>query len=465
MKIHYLIVGFIISSLCFNAFAAKVYTPADAKSLGIEKDLGRDERIKQHEENIKRILDERRKRREEELQKQREEEAKKNAAKSPQQPAQIQQGAKPGQPSQPAQQAKSDFQVQGPAEVSTKTNAILYILPLDIDKLIGETFVSWVNVFNESNVFIDELNLNISYDPNYLKPLKIYDSTISSKLKSKPDFKINQESGNICYKAKLKNPDALRGDPILKIMWETKKTTDFTEISFNFDKENKTYLKHLGKDVLGNQNLKTDGVIPASVMISQTDQKITRKREGNYNESFIDSPVITNNKGKIKLELKSDRQAFKAGEEAVIDVVLQNPNAVYFDSMKLWIKFDPNKFEAVDWDTNNWIKTGINAYDGFARKTYPFDFHKRNVINNEKGEIDYRMGISTVELMPSGTFLKLKFNIKEKAFLKDIYIMRAGTYEVPNTSLTFLGKEIIDKSMFAKKNDFEKEYETAQINN
>lgn len=448
MKIKIILMFFMLSLLNIKVFAVKIYTPQDGVKLGIQPDTGREERLKRHEEEKRKILEERRKAREEELAKQREEAAKaaqaKAAAQNPSQPPQAQKQA-------PAQPQSTTFQTSGSAESTSKNNSVLYLLPLDIEKKVGEAFVTWIELSNESNAQFDEIKIFLSFDPNYVKPIKIFDSSISNKLNAPPIFKIDNQTGEINYEAKLKNPDSLKNIPILKIIWATVKITNYTEIDFLFQKNKRTGLYLKGKNLLGNPNLNTDGTIPASIIISDEKTEVLRKREGEYYQGFTEDVSYVNTSGKVSIELTSAKKVFSPGEEVVVDVVLKNPDSVFFDSLKLWVKFDPAKLEAIDWDNNNWIKTGLNSYDGFARKQYPFDFHKRNYINNDSGEIDYRMGLSSMITLPSGTFLKIKFKAKDTASLKDIYVNRAGKREVPNTSFTFLGKEMLDTKIFKEK--------------
>lgn len=432
-----------------NANAAKRYTPADAKALGIESESpgAREERLKRHEERIKTILEERRQKREEELRKKREEAAQKaeetkdfKGEKPLPDPRLNQATAKPVEPaSAPA------------ADISNKNYPILYFNPLDAEVKKGEVFVSWVKLFNEGSSVFDEMKLTISYDPGFLKPIKVYDSKIKQFLKEPAVFNIDKNAGLISYNALLSSPQSFRDEPIIKIAWEALKSTEYTEVNYVFEDENRnTGFYKDKKNILGNSNLKTDGVIPSSIRIVDENQKVTRKREGEYYEGFTEYTDSSNETSKATLEIVSPKKEFKQGETIEIGVKLNNPDSIAFDSLNLWIRFNPENLEAVDWDTKNWIKAGLNAYDGFARKQFPFDFHKKNLINNSKGEIDYQMGVSNRIVFPSGEFLKIKFKVKENCSTKDIFFERQKKGDKPNTMITRLGKNVLDKSTFKK---------------
>lgn len=437
-----------------SAYAVKNYTLDDLVKMGVQpmSQSERDERIKQHEEKIKKILDERRQQREEKVKKDREE-AEKNARAAnpkPVQPGDIVTDNAAGKASQGNQ--KTAANTQGGYETGNENNMILYIMPLDIEKNIGDVFVTWVNVFNEAAITIDEIKIALSYDPSVLNPAKIFDTSIRPMIKGEPVFEVNNASGTIYYAAKFKRPEVIRTEPLLKIIWETKKAVDYSEIDFSFDKKRPTALLSGGKDVLGSHNIKMDGVIAGSLMVVDENAKETRNRKGEYYEGYSDDVNTINIKGKVSLSLKSDKKFFKEGDEVVVDVNLSNPNNVTFDNLNIWMKFDPSKLQVVDWDSGNWIKSGVNVYDALSKRQYPFDFHKRNYVNNENGEIDYRMGISEIKSFPSGTLFKVKFAVKKTASIEDIYFVRAGKTDMPNTTLTCLGHDVLDKKTFTTKN-------------
>ena len=111
----------------------------------------------------------------------------------------------------------------------------------------------------------------------------------------------------------------------------------------------------------------------------------------------------------MTMYLSPSSQAVGVGDTFDLEVGLNNPDSIAFDTLSFWITFDPTKLAVQDTDTDNWINTGINVLDGLYHTTYPFNVHFQNSADNTSGDILYNEGILPSTLSGSGTFARITF--------------------------------------------------------
>lgn len=385
--------------------------------------LSREERIKRQEEHLRTIIEERRKRQEE--QRQRElEEARRRASRQ----------------SRPVARAPA-LPVILPSET---TEIILYFDPYDTLVKIGDQFVTDLRIKNEGKQPIDHVRLVIHYDPKYIEPITVYDTYLRPLLTSPPTFLAKEDIGMLVYEGQLATPQVLGARPLVTILWRALKEVSYSPISFLFD-EPSTELTCKDKDCLGSSYDPSDGVIPASVTVVKERPQLARaQRVSNYyglSAGLVDQP-----EGTLHLRLSSEKKSVEIGDEFIVNVHVDNPSSLMFDSVHLLIQFDPTRLEVIDWDRGNWIRRGVNINDHIAHQIYPFDYHIKNAVDNQQGTIDYRMGLSENRVLPSGILAQIRFRAKAAAQLTDIAFARNEWNRVPTTDITYLGESVLDSA-------------------
>lgn len=395
------------------------------EELADDPSLPREERIQRHRQKLALIL-ERRRKQEEEQRRQKEQEEK-------------------GQPTavvpQPPSQPTPSIETYKPAE---KIGAIIYLDPLSIQVLEGENFLTQIVYEDYKEQPIDEIHFVIKYDKRYLLPVKVFDYPVHNLLDGPPRFNVNPVQGIIEYGGKFKTPKRLASrSTLIIILWKALRQTQSTEIGFKTG-EGFTRILSRGVDYLGTNYEENDGVIPATVGIQPktlTPEKALRTLEPIApNESY--SGILG-----VGLKLVCSRQYVAPEEEFEVDVVLINPEGALLDDISVFIKFNPAKLEVVDYDKKNWIKRGVNIYDGFAHENYPFDFHKANTVDNEKGTIHYWMGLSQPQALPTGTFAKIKFRARKEASTSaSIFFDYSPKNDQPTTDARYFGTSLLDKN-------------------
>jgi hypothetical protein len=420
MKRAWLIIGsalIVLSVWCLWSFPARAITQEELSRMS------RDERIKRQEERLRQIIEERRQQQEEERRRRLEETQRGAAAQS-----------------RPITRAPAPLIVL-PTEVSEIT---LYFDPYDTLVNVGERFVTDVRITNAASKPIDIICLAIQYDPQYIQPIAVYDTYLRPLLASPPEFETDEDTGRLFYGGRLRNAQPAPSRPLVKIVWQALAETSYSSIDFLFD-EHGTSLSHEGKDILGTSYDPNDGVIPASVTITKETSGLAKLPHAS---NYYGAPAeqIEQLKRTVRLRLSSKKKQVDIGEEFVVNVHVDNPGAILFDNVHLFIKFDPTKLEVVDWDRGNWIRRGVNINDRIAHRIYPFDYHVKNAADNQTGTIDYRMGLSENRPLPSGILAQIKFRAKAPAFLTDIAFARNEWNRPPTTDITYLGVSVLDST-------------------
>ncbi|MCB2154339.1 hypothetical protein KQI84_05595 [bacterium] len=375
----------------------------------------REERIKEHEERVRKIIEERRQQRlEQERQRQ------------------LEEVENRGQP-QPDQPKPEEQQAEEPAQEEPRFGTVLlYVLfyeadtdTMELDTVVteGDRFLSEVRLQNDNSVPFDRVRLALKYDKRFIKPLRVFDDELRPFLQGDPIFKVNQRDSILIYDARFKAPRFTKQVPVLKIVWEAIRPTEHTGLDFEFASGETEQAIHTGvyqsdRNILGDESDPLDGVLGGSVLVMRkpSDNALSSKTEilqgkkEELRELYLGS-VGANQQAGIALEGPS--KPIVVGETFDVDVVLNNPDGAIIDTLRFFIHFNPDLLEVVDSDKGNWIKRGINVLDGPFRSDYPFDFHKRNEADNVRGLINYSMALGDSLALPTGTFARIRFRARQ----------------------------------------------------
>jgi hypothetical protein len=431
-----LLAFFLTIVLCFPLFVS-----AQTDTSGQRPMTEREKQILEHERRIQAILDQRKKEREAQqqrlLEEKRQEEsmqkARQQAAAAPRAPATLSRTAVPRAPApgKPVQFARTGL-----------STVILYIDPLDATVKEGDQFASDVRLYAEGTFSCDSLAISLSYDRNCIEPVRVYDYALRPLVIGDPDFSVDQSVGTIHYAAKFKKPEALGKEPLLTILWRARSAAEFTTVHFLFGTDG-TRLDLNGTDQLGTALSPEDGTISASVTILPKAPLRGKVLPPTTDLALTFSGDWDNMLGKVNLRLQGPARQVKIHEVFFVDVMLTNPYQIPCDNVSLWVRFDPDKLEVLDYDRRNWISLGTNILDGFAHESFPFNYHKRNEADNLHGEIFYDMGLSSPLPLPSGAFARIKFRAKAPADSTDIWLARSRNNSFPTSDVAYLGQSLL----------------------
>ncbi len=334
---------------------------------------------------------------------------------------------------------------------------ILFFDPSDITVVKDEKFITSVIIINPKLKPFSEIDINIKYNPEFVKFLGIGDKSwiYSVPLKDNLSAKINPAKGIINIRARLKDKLANDEQKILMIQWQALDYVSHEELFFITEGENRTKISDGGIDILGDPTKPDDGFINAGVQVLS--EKVIEIEEGESEEELEDEekiamdlifdnmPISDEQKFKdASLFLASPQKPVKVGDVFPMDVYLINPNRSPIDQIDLYIIFDKEYLNVEDYDEDNWITLGTNILDGKYHETFPFDYHIENEADNKTGTIKYKVGISNPDMLPKkGKFATIYFKaIKPNPGAKVKFITTPAK-KMPSTALKYMGHNLL----------------------
>jgi len=320
------------------------------------------------------------------------------------------------------------------------SEGIVYFQPFQVLTRTGDDFKTDVLVFNSSGKAFDELELGLKYDPLVVVPEEVNDAPIY-RLVQGSELQVNRSKGEIRYSAKLRSGILQTTATLLTLRWRALNPVLYSELGFLAGKGG-TRIGKGGGNILGfyAAGERTGGTLPAFLVVAPRDNS-PRKLIPPLSET-----ALARIDERVELHLEAASETVAKGEEWVVGLMLRNDAGLPFNDLHARILFDPNKLQVVDWHQGNWIREGINIWDGFAHAAYPFDVFESNLANNETGEIRYHVGSQLARYYPSGEFARIKFKALANASLNDVWFdfqdpARSGGATL--TDVSFLGSSVM----------------------
>lgn len=430
-----------------RAFSQDPAPPAEDRAMT------RDERLRQHREDIRKIIQERR-----ELQAQAAEPREPGAPPGEGVPPAISVAPEPATrgaapqpaesrpaPSRPGEEAAAP---SAASDIATPAGCILMVTPLDNIVMVNKRFVTKVELSDSMNNTLDALSVRLKYDPRFLAPVRVFDDEIRGYLVPPPTFEEIRALGILSYEGVFREPRILPPMTILTVVWEALRPTEYTEIKFDFSETDPTTALTLRKqDMLGISEDPFDGVIGASVLIRRPEDARRAGLLQGKKEELLDFLVGgLNPPGAVGLAFGAPEKPVRVGDVFDIPVFFRNPDVLAVDSVSLYIRFDPQVLEVVDHDKNNWIRREINIFDGDRHIEFPFDYLVRNYALNARGLIDYRKGLSRAQPLPTGRLATIRLRALAPSPGTMLEFVRNERGGPPGTAVSLHGRDYLDLS-------------------
>ena len=328
-------------------------------------------------------------------------------------PGQLQPGQPvPGQVPLPKGTLDTKGAPQAPpseAPPSISPQLVMAIKPFSQEVTPGKRFYTEVEINAETEHAFDSVRVCISYPRLAVRPVKVFDYPIQDLLDPASPPQADIVPGRLTYSAKLAQETKVLGEkPLLQIVWESLGETENAELSLSkpgMPEEAQSALLRAEKDLLDSKASIGKACINAQVVV-RADAKSTRTFT-TWKRGLADELPELDPANAIQLSMRPSNPQPQPGEEFVIDVLLDNPKYLAFDEVHLAIGFDPSSVRVIDWDYNNWIRRGVNIFDGHAHETFPFNIHKHNEVDNSKGRIHYQMSNTVLASRPSGCLVRI----------------------------------------------------------
>jgi hypothetical protein len=334
---------------------------------------------------------------------------------------------------------------------------ILYLDPAEARPEVGDRFAATVRMANQTGKEFDEIGFRLRYDPHVLRVvdgeegeegINIHDRSFRNQFPwEKAEEYVNQvdqDEGLVSYRSRWKDSVPLTSTGSLaSVTFEVIQARD-TAISFEFlepegssggvaDASPETFVRFRGKDVLGQTNDPADGAVDAKVKfydypVTGTDEAMPPRERQDLLTRVAVYPSV---------------ESVSEGEEFDYMIEIDNPNRVDFDEITLLLGFDPRHLTPMDHDRGNYIRNGVNVFDGEYHEEFPWNHHRRNEINPHKGYILYKMGTLRSSLNGSGVVASVRFRARSATGERGTRLKVGFVDDVMESGLTRRGRDVL----------------------
>lgn len=307
--------------------------------------------------------------------------------------------------------------------------------------IVGQEFDTEITLENRGMVPFDEFRVFLSFDPEYLEPMSVNDSTVAPRLAQGPTAEVDPLYGILLYEAQLEEPMVLNDVPLLTIRWRAKKVNLETPIEFSSREDRYTTVVGNGMDLLGNPRVPDDGTLNMRVSIMPEDPRAA--------EAMMSDPLLYAGEGEkiggVKMYIRPPEKPVVVGEPFSLDLVLDNRAFSNLDGIGVLLEYDPDILEVVDADHNNYITLERNIHDGPFHDQFPWTFHIDNVVYQHRGLISYRVGTGDGNMTRGkvGTFARIYAVAKRPTQGTPIVFKFVRQERVRGTEATYNGKDAL----------------------
>jgi len=350
------------------------------------------------------------------------------------------------------------FEMQADPETNIMYLEALGAQPsLNVSVLENKKFVTRLALYNPKSSTFSQIDASLKYDPQLVRPLGVDDRSVVSRLSNPARVLVDKTRGILSIAADLKDPSPDSFMTIAKIQWEALEPVASTPIAFLNTENNPSGVFNLGGENIlhfrSDGTVETSantGLLDATVSIEPTNGtvELAETTENPFSAVALATNINSGTaEGGIQLTLRPRRPTVRVGEDFLVDILYRNPKRADMDTVRLKLRFDPEVLQVEDHDEGNWITRGINIFDGDYHAALPFDHHRKNVVFNNLGLINYENGFGSRTLVPEeGVIATIRFRAIAPSLNTPIVFSTGDESAIdPDTAISFLGFNLIGR--------------------
>jgi len=350
------------------------------------------------------------------------------------------------------------FEMQADPETNIMYLEALGAQPsLNVSVLENKKFVTRLALYNPKSSMFSQIDASLKYDPQLVRPVGVDDRSVVSRLSNPARVLVDKNRGILSIAADLKEPSSDSFMTIAKIQWEALEPVASTPIAFLNTENHPSGVFNLGGENI--LHFRSDGTVETSANTGLLDATVsieptngTLELAETTENPFSAVALATNinsgtAEGGIHLTLRPRKPTVRVGEDFLVDIFYQNPKRADMDTVKLKLRFDPEVLQVEDYDEGNWITRDINIFDGDYHDALPFDYHRKNVVFNNLGLINYENGFGSRTPIPEeGVIATIRFRAITPSLNTPIVFSKGDESAIdPDTAISFLGFNLIGK--------------------
>lgn len=258
----------------------------------------------------------------------------------------------------------------------------------------GQRFAATVVFYNGADELVDGFEVWIHYNPDVLEPTWIDPEPLEAFLGADGaeavDVRVWRDQGYVRVRAELALPLEEIISPLLRIHWQSLAPSPHTLIELDAPEGEAPAVFSGSRNIIDPTGLGSQGRVNMKVRINSPGYeepgllRVLEQRE--RWEPSLDPDT------RVRLAIVADEAPPAPGEIGLADIVLFNPEEEPFDELKLRVRYNTAAVKVLDADEDNYIRKGINIFDGDFHLRFPFDYHVHNRVEPDHGVIVYHMG-------------------------------------------------------------------------
>ncbi|MGA1875711.1 MAG: hypothetical protein ACMUIA_08880 [bacterium] len=148
----------------------------------------------------------------------------------------------------------------------------------------------------------------------------------------------------------------------------------------------------------------------------------------------------------LSLSLKVPNMNISQGEIFHVDLCLDNPNHIAFDSLYVWLKYNHTALKVleIDYDPQDLFLKEIEAQQGDSKMPSPLPFIATNRVDSFRGEIDFRIEVIDCPVIVEGVFARLTLQATASSQKAGISFQFNHRGQDPTTAILRNGQNVLD---------------------
>jgi hypothetical protein len=323
----------------------------------------------------------------------------------------------------------------------------LFFSPSFVNVSPGDHFITTLIYYNKSFSTLSDVDVWIHYNPSLVKPAWIDTQKLQPYVKDGIDARFWADRGYIHVGAKFGTAPKGIAVELADIHWRAVSAGLGSRIELAGPAGCEVAVRDGEKNLIGGKTIEDAQKVSVSVNVTPLDWDEPGLRTVEHVDNMMAPPPL-DKASRLRLAILAPQGEVATGQVATANVALINPKGLRFDDLQMRIRFDPADVEILDADEDNFISDGLNIFDGDFLDKFPFDGHLANLVEPERGVIDYHVAsVMGPKVFPTGIFARIVYRMKRDSGKAAFWFeVEDPDLRVRSTDVTAYGRSLLGSS-------------------
>lgn len=288
----------------------------------------------------------------------------------------------------------------------------LFFSPTFMNVQPGDNFITSIAFYNQSFSQLSDIDIWVHYNPAMVQPVWVDSEKLRPVMKDPVQARVWADRGYIHLKGTFTTAPKGISVELADLHWKALAPTLGGRIELAGPEGQEVAVRADGKNLVGGKTLEESQKVGFSLNITPESWEEPGLRTVAQVDDLAPAAPM-DDASRVRLAILSPKASIGAGQTGVANLALINPKGLAFDDLKLRIRFDPEAVTILDADEGNFIGDGLNIFDGDFHEKFPFDGHVRNLVDPDRGVIEYEVGsVMGPKAFPTGVFARIAYRAK-----------------------------------------------------